>query len=107
MTRQWCQRLNGHRGKTSRLVPLKEFIGFLLREGGNRDIEPQESHTYLEHAAIVSKAFEVIGDAHSKLLGSRFHGAANHQAVSWLKHMQWAGDGGEGHGAHKDGHFLV
>lgn len=64
-------------------------------------------HTDLQHTAVVSKAFEVIGDAHAELLGARLHGSANHEAVAWLEHMQWAGDGGEGHGAHKDGHFLV
>lgn len=62
---------------------------------------------YLQHTAIVSKAFELISDAHAKLLGTSFHWAANHQAVAWLKYVQRAGDGGEGHGTHKDGHFLV
>lgn len=66
-----------------------------------------DTHTHLQHAAVVCKAFELISYAHAKLLGARLHRAADHEAVPWLKHMQWAGDGGKGHGAHKDGHFLV
>lgn len=112
LTRQWCQQLSGHRGKTSHLVPEKSRRSVFYSEregepGNNARVWPPDSRTYLKHAAIVSEAFEVIGDAHAELLGSRFHGAADHEAVPWLKHMQRAGDGGEGHGAHKDGHFLV
>lgn len=69
--------------------------------------KPGNTRTYLKHAAVVSEAFEVVGDAHAELLGARLHGAADHEAVARLEHVQRAGDGGEGHGAHKDGHFLV
>lgn len=62
---------------------------------------------HLQHAAVVGEAFEVVGDAHAELFGARLHGASDHEAVAWLEHVQGAGDGGEGHGAHEDGHFLV
>lgn len=65
------------------------------------------ARTHLQHAAKISKAFQLVRYAHAELFGPRFHGAPNHEAVAWLKDMQRAGDGGEGHGAHKDGHFLV
>lgn len=63
--------------------------------------------THLQHAAVVGKTFELISYAHAELLGARFHGATDHEAVARFKHVQRAGDGGEGHGAHKDGYFLV
>lgn len=66
-----------------------------------------DANTYLQHAAVVGKAFELVSNAHAELLCARLHGATDHEAVAWLKHMQRAGDGGEGHGAHKNGHFLV
>lgn len=55
----------------------------------------------------MGEAFEVVGYAHAELFGARLHGASDHEAVAWLEHVQGAGDGGEGHGAHEDGHFLV
>ena len=55
----------------------------------------------------VSSPFDIISDAHAKLLGARLHGAPDHEAVAWLKHVQGAGDCGERHGADKNGHFLV
>lgn len=73
----------------------------------NNPVTALGPHTHLQHAAIVSKTFELIGYAHAELLGACLHGAADHEAVTRLEHMQRAGDGGEGHGAHKDGHFLV
>lgn len=63
--------------------------------------------TDLQHAAVVGEAFEVISDAHAELFGARLHRASDHEAVARLEHVQGAGDGGEGHGAHEDGHFLV
>ncbi|KAF3843595.1 hypothetical protein F7725_002444, partial [Dissostichus mawsoni] len=39
------------------------------------------------------------------MLGARLHGAADHEAVARLEHVQRAGDGG-GHGAHEDRDFL-
>ena len=66
-----------------------------------------ETHTDLQQAAVVGEAFEVVGDAHAELLGARLHGAADHEAVARLEHVQRAGDGGEGHGAHEDRDFLV
>ena len=61
----------------------------------------------LQHAAIVSETLQLISDAHAKPLGSGLHGAADHEAVAWFEDVQWTGDGGEGHGAHKDWYFLV
>lgn len=66
-----------------------------------------DTHTHLQHTAVVGKAFEIVGYAHSELLGAGFHGASDHEAVTRLEHVQWTGNGGEGHGAHEDRHFLV
>ncbi len=76
-----------------------------MHEG--RSVLALDTHTHLQHATVASKAFELISYAHAELLGARLHGASDHETVTRLKHMQWAGDGRKGHGAHKDGHFLV
>lgn len=62
---------------------------------------------HLQHASVAGEAFKLVGNAHAKLLGARLHGAADHQAVARLEHVQRTRDGGEGHGADEDGHFLV
>lgn len=66
-----------------------------------------KSSPHLQHAAMVSKAFQLIGYAHPELFGSRLHGAADHKAVARFKYVQWTWDGRECHCAHKDGHFLI
>lgn len=92
---------------TSRTCEIKTFSFVANEKKINLLINLNAPGTDLQHAAVVGEAFEVVCDAHAELLGARLHGAPDHEAVARLEHVQGARDGGEGHSAHEDGHFLV
>lgn len=50
--------------------------------------------------------FLSVTNTHPKLPGACVHAAANHEAVTWLKHMEGTRHGGVRHGTHKDRHIL-
>ena len=41
---------------------------------------------------------------HAKSLGASFHASPYHEPVAGLEHMERAGNRGEGHSTHEDGH---
>lgn len=65
-------------GEKLHISHLQKISVSLRGRRSRKEGRPGDARTYLQHAAVVGKAFEVIGDAHAELLGARLHGAADH-----------------------------
>ena len=69
------------------------------RRGGRERESTSEWRLYL---LIIRQA-----GAHAKLAGAGLHALANHEAVAWLKDVEWTQHGGEAEGADKDRDLML